>query len=158
MDRKETVPVSGAEQVQVARALLDWLNEYDGFPTRVGRIEAEYLAPSTSVGLFAVTAPYKTQEYISGAYTAQYQFALQYRIAASSSAQRLDAMDALSKIAVWSEKRTDLPDLGEGKHALSIGRNSPAVMIARYEDGSEDYQILMTFDYEVRPQKERIEL
>lgn len=148
---KEISYVPGTEQVQVARALRDWLNQYDAFPDRVSEIEAEFLSEGTSMGLFATTAPYKTQEYISGAYNAQYQFALQYRVAASSSNQRLNAMEALSNIADWSEKRQDPPALGDGKKPISIERTSPAVMIARYEDGTEDYQILMSFDYEVRP-------
>lgn len=143
--------VSGLEHVQVDRALLNWLNEYPSFPARVSRIEQEYLSTSTSMGLFAISSPYKTVEYISGAYEAQYQFALQYRIAATTSNQRLDASEALSDIAAWAEKRTDLPDLGPGKQSISIERNSPAIMLGRSEDRNEDYQILMVFNYKVHP-------
>lgn len=151
MDKRDVIPVSGEEQVQVARALLEWMNQYNGFPLGVKKIEAEYLPGGTGIGLFATTAPYKTQEYISGAYTAQYQFALQYRVHPANSNQRLNAMDVLSGVAVWAEQREELPELGTGKNPISVERTSPAVMIARYEDGSEDYQILMAFDYEVRP-------
>lgn len=151
MTEKELSYVSGPEQDQVARAVLNWLNQYPGFPPRVARIEQEYLSTSTSMGLFAITAPYKTQEYISGAYEAQYQFALQYRVAATTSNQRLAAAEALSDIAAWAESRTDLPDLGPGRRAVSMERNSPAVMLGRGEDRNEDYQILMVFSYEVRP-------
>lgn len=151
MDKRETTPVSGEEQYQVDRALLEWLNEYEDFPPRITEIESEFLDDKNSMALFAVTAPYKTQEYISGAYNAQYQFSLNYRTAPHDSNDRLNAADALTKIASWAEKRNDLPELGLGKNSISIERNSPAGMIARYEDGSEDYQILMTFYYEVRP-------
>ncbi len=150
--KKEIRTVSGPEQDFVGRALLDWFNQYEGFPSRVKKIESEYLSSGTSMGLFATTAAYKTQEYISGAYDAQYQFSIQYRTAPATSEQRLAAAEALSDIAAWAEQRADLPELGTGKRAISIERTSPAVMVARYEDGSEDYQILMVMDYEVRPE------
>lgn len=151
MDTKEPKYVSGQEQKFVGRALLDWLNEYPDLPEHVGEIESEYVGTTSGMGLYATTAPYKTQEYISGAYNAQYQFALLYRTAPESSDARLSAAEFLSNIAEWVEQREDLPDLGAGKQAISIGRTSPATMLGRYDDGSEDYQILMAFDYAVRP-------
>lgn len=150
MDIKEVKTVSGVEQEQVVRSLLEWLNQYNGFPLGVKKIEAEFLPDGNGIGLFGTTAAYKTQEYINGAYTAQFQFSLQYRSAPANSNQRLNAMDVLTEIAAWTEKREDLPELGAGKISVSIERTSPAVMIARYEDGSEDYQILMVFNYEVK--------
>lgn len=152
MDNRQNInPVSSTEQTQVARSLLDWLNQYRDFPLGIKKIEAEFLPASGSgICLTAATAAYKTQEYINGWYTAQFQFALAYRTAPANSNQRLNAMDVLTEIAAWAENREDLPDLGAGKTSVSIERTAPAVMIARYEDGSEDYQILMTFDYEVK--------
>ena len=147
--------VSGPEQDFVGRALLDWFNEYTQFPDRVSRIESEYLPAKNGMGLFATQAAYKTREYISGAYEAQYQFSIQYRTAPSTSNQRLSAAEALSDLASWAEQREQLPDLGPGKRAVSVERTSPAVMLARYEDGSEDYQILMVMDYEVRPAQKK---
>lgn len=154
MEERELRYVSGPEQDQVGRALLSWLNEYPEFPEYVRRIEAEYLSNSDSMGLFATSSAYKIEEYISGAYDAQYQFALQYRTTANNTNKRLDAAEALSDIAAWAERRCenplDRPDLGLGKRAINVERNSPAVMISRYEDGKEDYQILMVMTYEVR--------
>lgn len=155
MSESERVYVSGPEQDTVARALLNWLNEYEKFPQRVKEIEAEYLSSGTSMGLFAIEAAYKTVEYISGAYEAQYQFALQYRVATSSSKGRLLATESLSDLAAWAEWRAedleDPPQIGEGKHVISLERTSPSVMISRDSTGAEDYQILMVMKYEVRP-------
>lgn len=143
--------VSGPEQVQAANALLDWLNEYGALPRRVEKIETEFLADGTSMGLFAAEAPFKVREYISGAYDAQYLFALQYRTAAASSEERFAAMDELNRIAGWAEERTDKPELGPGRRMTGVERRSQAALAARYEDGTEDYQILMAMTYEVRP-------
>ncbi|MBS1474008.1 MAG: hypothetical protein HP058_03710 [Massilimaliae sp.] len=154
MEEKEFRYVSGSEQDQVPRALLDWLNEYQNFSNRVRAIEKEYLSNSTSMGLFTTVSAYKTAEYISGAYEAQYQFAIQYRISTSNTNQRLGAEESLNDIAAWAERRFGLlgeaPYLGQGKKVTSIERSSPAVMISRYDDGNEDYQILMVMTYEVR--------
>lgn len=153
MTEKDLSAVSGPEQECVARALLNWLNQYPYFPERAAKIEMEFLGKSAGMGLFASASAYKTREFISGAYEAQYQFALQFRTAPANSAQRLKAAETLSRIAEWAEKREDLPDLGAGKYAVSVARSSPAVLTARYEDGSEDYQILMSLNYNVRAGK-----
>lgn len=150
MDR-ERISVSGPEQVQVARALLAWLNTGCPLPRRVEKIEAEYLANSTSMGLFAAAAPFKTREFISGAYEAQFQFSLHYRTAPACSEQRLDAMEALNGLAGWAEQNEPLPELGGKMTAVHVERSSPAVLAARYEDGSEDYQIFMVLTYQVKP-------
>ena len=148
---RERCYVSGQEQAQTARALLEWFNECERLPERVECIEAEYLSGGTCMGLFAAAAPYKTQEFISGAYEAQYQFALQYRTAPATSEQRLCAMETLNELAEWAEQRETLPELGRGMRTVGVERTSPAVLAERYDDGSEDYQILMVMTYEVRP-------
>lgn len=145
---RERNTVSGMEQAQVARALLAWLNAWAPLPRRVERIEAEYLSNGTSMGLFAAAAPFKTREFISGAYEAQFQFSLQYRTAPACSEERLEAMEVLNSLAGRAESGT-LPTLGGGMNAVCVERASPAVVAARYDDGSEDYQILMTLTYQV---------
>ena len=142
--------VSGVEQKQIARALLDWLNALQPLPPRVGKIEAEFLSASTSMGLFAAAAPLKIQEFISGAYVAQFPFSLLYRTAPVCSEQRLDAMEALDALAERAEREAP-PELGEKILALSVERSSNAVAADRCGDGSEDYQILMVLTYQVRP-------
>ncbi len=143
--------VSGAESVRAARALLKWFNSCGLLPKCVGRIEAEYLSSYTSMGLFSAAAPVKTKSFISGAYEAQFQFSLQYRTAAASSEDRLNALDTLSAIAAWAEQSQSLPKMGRGLRAIQVERSSPAVLAARYDDGSEDYQILMVLSYQANP-------
>ena len=145
---RERNTVSGTEQVQVAREMLAWLNACGPLPQGVERIEAEYLSNRTSMGLFAAAAPFKTREFINGAYEAQFQFSLQYRTAPACSEERLEAMESLHALAEWAESGA-LPELGGGMNAVCVERASPAVMAARYDDGSEDYQILMALTYQV---------
>lgn len=149
MDEEKRNHVTGAEQDQVSRALMLWLNQCPYKPVK--RIEFEYVPQDgNGMGIMTITAAYKTTEYISGAYEAQYQFALLYRSQPATSGERLESLGSVTAVAEWAESAS-LPDIGERRKAIRIERNSPAVMLARYDDGSEDYQILMTLDYEVRP-------
>lgn len=140
--------VSGLEQDQVSRSLLVWLNQYPDKP--VNRIEFEFLGKTSGMSLSTVTAAYKTEEYITGAYDAQYQFAILYRVVPEGSSDRLNAAEILDTLGRWAESRQDKPTLGLGMNVTSIERNSTASMIARYDDGTEDYQLLMNMNYEVK--------
>lgn len=140
--------VSGLEQDQVSRSLLIWLNQYPQKP--VTRIEFEYLPNAPSISVSSITAAFKTAEYISGAYEAQYQFAVLYRIKPEASGERLNAVELLDNLGKWAELRVDKPVLGPDKTVTAVERNSTATMIARYDDGTEDYQILMNLLYEVK--------
>ena len=140
--------VSGIEQDQVSRALLIWLNQFPDKP--VNRIEFEFLNKDIGMSLSTVTAAYKTEEFISGAYNAQYQFAILYRVSPETSGDRLNAAEVLDTLGRWAEDRTDLPPLGPNMTATRMERNSTGSLIARYDDNSEDYQILMNLLYEVK--------
>lgn len=151
MENREVTPVSGQEHDYVGRALMNWLNQYPDFPRFIEYIAYERLSSENGMSVFATTAAYKIQDYINGSYDAQYQFSIVYRTATSDSDERLDAAEVLSNIASWAENRDKLPDLGEGKQAISVERTSPAVMAGMNDDKTEDYQILMVMTYKVRP-------
>lgn len=139
--------VSAEENSRVARAMRAWLNEYPNLPTR--KIEYEYLSADSGLTLTTAQAAYKTRSYIDGSYQAQYQYRLLYRLIAATTNERLAADELLNDIAAWAEARADKPQFGEGIKTLRITRNTVASIVARYEDGSEDHDILMTVLYEV---------
>ena len=70
-----------------------------------------------------------------------------YRALPTDSEERLDVESLLNELGAWAEENP--PDLGEGMTVTSVERTTPAGLIARYEDLTEDYQILMTIEYEV---------
>lgn len=49
----------------------------------------------------------------------------------------------------WAHGQKNTPELGEGMTVTDVERITPAALVARYEDLTEDYQILMTMKYEV---------
>ena len=76
-DKKPKVAVPAAEEDQVSRKLLAWLNTCPGLPCA---IRFEYLpADAEGMALSTIQAAYITRRYILGGYEALYQFRLVYR-------------------------------------------------------------------------------
>lgn len=151
--KKETYNmVPKAEQEKVSRGLLSWLNQYPDKPLQA--INFNFL-PADGVGmsLETIQGPYKTKEYLRGEYMAQYQFRILYRVQpGNSNNNRLAGDEVLDTLADWAVDRArkrDVPDIGADKLAKRIICNARSAMTARYEDGSEDHQVLMTMEYEV---------
>ena len=138
--------LSNAETDRVSRALLAWLNEY---PDKPVNISFEGLRPDTvGIALSTIQGAYKTRQYITGGYEAQYQFKLIYRLQPSDSNDRLAADELLNAFGDWAAQRPDKPDIGAG-NVLRIECNTRSSLFAVYEDGSADHQILLTMTYEV---------
>lgn len=134
--------VTAREQESISRAVLSWLKKHNP------DIEFEYLPPERSgMSLTTIQGAYKTAQYIDGSYEAQYQFGILYRSLPTDSEERLDAESELNKLGEWAEE--NWPDLGDEKNVTTVQRTSSASLLARYDDNVEDYQILMTMEYEV---------
>ena len=71
--------VSAAEEDQVSRKLLVWLNTYPELP--VDLIRFEFLPADTSaMAMSTIQAAYIVRKYITGGYVADYQFKIIYRV------------------------------------------------------------------------------
>ena len=140
--------VSTAESDQISRKLLGWLNQYNGFPTGVRMIDFEYLEDDKpSMALSTIPGAYKTVQYFTGGYLAQYQFKLIYRAQPDSNNDRLKMDEMLNSLGDWAASRKDMPDIGDGLEAEYVICDTRAGLFGRYEGGDEDHQILMTLEY-----------
>lgn len=139
--------VSAAEEYQVSRKLLVWLNTYQEKP--VDLIRFEFLpADTTAMAMSTIQAAYILQKYILGGYKAEYQFKLIYRIKpGNSNDKRLKADEILDALGDWTIGQR--PDIGEGKTVVSVEPTTRSSLFAVYENGDEDHQILMKLTYEV---------
>lgn len=138
--------VSAEEEQAVGRSLLVWLNTC---PSLTDRINFEYLPKDTlGIMLSTIQAALKTRQYITGGYEAQYQFSLVYRAQPDDNDSRLAADELLNEIGIWAETSDTKPELDRAV-VRSVKRTSNASLLAVYEDGSRDHQILMTMIYEV---------
>lgn len=140
--------VSAAEEDQVSRKLLAWLNTFPDKP--VGVIYFEFLpADTAAMALSTIQAAYIVQKYILGGYQAEYQFKIIYRLKPGNSMdKRLKADELLNSLGDWAAAENP-PDIGEGKHVIRIEPTTRSSLFAMYENGDEDHQILMKMNYEV---------
>ena len=139
--------VSAAEEYQVSRKLLVWLNTYPEKP--VDLIRFEFLpADTTAMAMSTIQAAYILRKYILGGYKAEYQFKLIYRIKpGNSNDKRLKADELLDALGDWTIGQR--PDIGEGKTVVSVEPTTRSSLFSVYENGDEDHQILMKLTYEV---------
>lgn len=143
---KPLTVVSADEEREVSRMLLSWLNTN---PNKPQRINFEFLPDDgTGLSLSAIQAAVKTRQYIFGGYEAQYQFALIYRSQPGDNDTRLEAVEMLNELGAWAERNAGSLLLDRAR-VKTLRRTSNAALLAVYEDGSRDHQILMNLTYEV---------
>ena len=143
---KPLIVVSADEEREISRSLLAWLNTA---PDKPERINFEFLRDNdTGLSLSGIQAAFKTRQYIMGGYEAQYQFALIYRTQPGDNDSRLEAVETLNALGGWAERNAGSLLLNHAR-VMSLRRTSNAALLAVYEDGSRDHQILMNLTYEV---------
>lgn len=144
--------VAAEEVDKISRSMLVWANTFPGKPVTVIKYEFldvdEITGEETGMALSTIQGTYITARYITGGYQAEYQFKIIYRIKpGTSNDKRLQADEMLNRFGDWA--RTQKPDLGEGVNSLKVEPTTQSSKFAAYEDGYEDYQILMKLTYEV---------
>lgn len=150
-EKKRTL-VAAEEADKISRSMLVWANTFPDKPVTVIKYEFldvnEISGEETGMALSTIQGTYITKQYIIGGYQAEYQFKIIYRIKpGNSNDRRLQADEMLNRFGDWA--RTQKPDLGEGINALKVEPTTQSSKFAAYEDGYEDYQILMRLTYEV---------
>lgn len=142
-------PLATFQEVdQISRYMLVWANTFPDKPVDV--IKYEFLdvdsGEESGMALSTIQGTYITKQYLSGDYLAEYQFKVIYRIKpGNSNDKRLKADEMLNQFGDWA--RTQKPDLGDGIRTISIEPTTQSSKFAAYEDGYEDYQILMKLTY-----------
>lgn len=150
MSSKEQKPLplaSGEENSRITRQVLVWVNGFPGLP--VDLVDFEMLAPDRP-GM-AVTVPQGAairRRYILGGHEGELAFGLVYRLAPGSDVdQRLRAMELLDRLGDYAVAHP--PDTGPHAITRRAETEGRAALTARYENGDEDYQILLKIIYEV---------
>lgn len=142
-------PLATFQEVdQISRYMLVWANTFPVKPVDV--IKYEFLdvdsGEESGMALSTIQGTYITKQYLSGDYLAEYQFKIIYRIKpGNSNDKRLKSDEMLNRFGDWA--RTQKPDLGDGIRTILIEPTTQSSKFAAYEDGYEDYQILMKLTY-----------
>lgn len=150
-EKKRTL-VAAEEADKISRSMLVWANTFPDKPVTIVKYEFldidEASGDDAAMALSTIQGTYITRQYIIGGYQAEYQFKIIYRIKpGTSNDKRLQADEMLNRFGDWA--RTQRPDLGDGINALRVEPTTQSSKFAAYEDGYEDYQILMRLTYEV---------
>lgn len=150
-EKKRTL-VAAEEVDKISRSMLVWANTFPDKPVTIIKYEFldidEASGDDAAMALSTIQGTYITRQYIIGGYQAEYQFKIIYRIKpGTSNDKRLQADEMLNRFGDWA--RTQRPDLGDGINALRVEPTTQSSKFAAYEDGYEDYQILMRLTYEV---------
>jgi len=133
--------------LQVVSALKDYINDMEGLPCAV---ELEMLGEPPSMMLQQLSGAARYWEDIIGNYEARFPFAVYIRIFGTTETDRIDAVTILNDLGTTFDEATQsgtLPDLGDGKTITSITMTNFPSLIARAEDGTEDYQAIYRLEY-----------
>ena len=144
--------VDKAEEDQVSRNVLNWLNTCPEIPRSIRSIKYEMLEDDTaSMALSTIPGTYILTTDITGDYEAEYQFKVIYRGQPESSGDRLRLDETLDSIGDWAvlNGRKHGPSLGAGKRPVKVETSTRSSLFARYENGDEDHQIIMKLTYSV---------
>ena len=155
-DEKQKRLVAAAEERDINRAVMSWINNAPDIPDIITVINYS-LYQVTAAGqpitpnmrLMLTQGTYIVSQDILGGHVADYQFAICYCGKFSSNGERLDADEMLNAIGDWAVENP--PTLGERIHVQKVEVSARAAYADTYEDnGGEEHQILMHMTYEVK--------
>lgn len=146
-DEKKKTLVSAAQERQIRRTIMIWVNTWGSKPA--GTIHYESLeADVENMAVLTVQSPYITKRYINGGYQAQFRFDLAYRVQpGASDDKRLQADELLDDFGDWAA--ANLPNLGDGIRVRRCEAAGRAGLVQTYENGDEDHLITLNLTYEV---------
>ena len=153
--------VSAEEEQDISRKMMIWANSFSDDDIPAATINYEFLAAdSASMALSTIQGAYITRKFILGGHEAEYQFKIIARIKPGD----MLVLTPLSPLFLPSGEEClyiaceqdagqtamqNPPDLGDGMRVRRMEAVSRSALFARYEDGTEDHQILMKLTYEV---------
>ncbi len=140
--------------VIIAKVMKDLLNSWDKKPVDILLDDLGAVAPSMM--LQQLSAAQKKKAYVNGSYIGVWNFAVYMRVACNDTKSRLDATACLSDLADWltavdaNGNFEHLPEIDTDRTATSMALTATPSVAARYENGTEDYQMMMSLEYFTR--------
>ena len=140
--------------VIIANVMRQHLNTWPSRPVDF-RLE-DFGKKTPSLMIQQLAASEKERQYIDGSYIGVWNFAICLRIDAEDTRSRLDAVSCLQELGEWltaidsSGDFVNFPEIDVTRSVTSIEVNTTPSIMARYEDGTEDYQSIFTMKYKAR--------
>ena len=139
------------DNIDCSAVLTDLLNKFpelDGKEIRFAELENK-----RGVGIFPASSAKVIREQTDvcgGVYqTCAYPFYLIYRAVLQTESERLAVKLFLDELAGWLEQlpAASFPNIGDGRKITSFAQQSAATLSRRYDDGAEDWAVLLRMNY-----------
>ena len=127
----------------IAKILHGWLNTWTDKPTGIAFDDFSKGPPCMTFQPMSGTLI--ERKYVDGSYIGVYPFAVAMRISGEDTVERIDAHATLSALGEWVRDSAP-PTLGDGRTATEFDPSTPA-KTSVYDNGAEDYQIIITMKY-----------
>lgn len=143
-----------ADGVIIAKVMRDYLNTWPKKPCVITLETIDKDAPSMMLQQLASAE--KVKQYVDGSYIGAWNFAVYVRVNGMDTASRLDAFAVLDELGAWLTERNSngafarLPSIDTNRIVTSIEVSNTPSIASRYEDGTEDYQIVFRLEYKFR--------
>lgn len=137
-----------ADDISIARDMRAFLNSWSEKPVPYFTIEQLTTAPP-SMMFQPLSGSKVLRKYVDGSFIGSWSFAICLRVNQTDTSVKLSAYDTLEKAANWLTSGV-LPTLSGSKIPLKIEQTSTPSQIAVYDDGTEDYQVLLALEYKQR--------
>lgn len=143
------VPIPESDEAVIAKAIMQQVMQYDGFPFEVNQINIRWntLPEDYGVGIFPSKAgAYYLDRNVLGDYTAQFPFLLVLRMSPENNSDSIENQGILSGLAKMLEKSM-LAFESSTMKLLSVERTTP-VGCSEKTEGHEDWAVSMKLKYE----------
>lgn len=132
--------------------LTKWLNATPEAPPAIDRIDYEFMtAKKVCMALSLIQGTYIVDRFIDGAYIADFQFKIIYRLNPGSQNRRLEADKLLDDMAAWANGQK--PFIGDGLEVQGLEQTTASALFALMDGGWEDHQIFFRMTYKASPGK-----
>lgn len=130
--------------ITIGKAIYVLLNTWNDKPTDILFEKFDKKPPSMMFQQLTGTAI--TRKYVSGSYTGEYPFAVAVRVDGTDTKSKFDATQTLQDLSDWIITQKP-PSIGANRSASEFEVSSTPSKVAIYDDGTEDYQIIITLKY-----------
>lgn len=140
-----------SDNILIPKVMRDHINTWENLPVSIKLEDTGKTVPSMMIQQLAATT--KKRKYVNGTYVGVFNFAVYIVIDGEDTASRIDALAVLNDLGEWLSKKDEdgqyvnLPDLGQGRRAMSITLSSAPSIAAKHETGEEEYQALFVLEY-----------
>lgn len=140
-------PLKLTDMAGIEEMIIELISKYPSLPFKASSktISWQGLGTSDGIGLITLSGAVYIKQYISGGFTAQMPFRIEYQTRPTTTKARLDAQKFVEDLSIWLEQcdATFKEDITLNK----IERDTPVIKNRAYTDGSEVYSCTMNIKY-----------